>query len=652
MKLTFFIGSFVLLAIYFTIAEAGERQQGAWIRAVTPAENAEIISKKPDVKIEFLEPIVFETLVVLLDGTDITQLLAVTEKGFEYKPLLVMPSGMHNLSITARDKEGRQLEKSISFTTRHSSTFEEVTTNADITGLYSSTLKKDPEDTVTPYNRVEGIGQVQAKLKEGLNELSLEGTAIYIDQDKPLLPSVSPMTQAIKKGFDVRNFVLGGEYKGEALRLKAGAGDVQISETPYTVQGLMRRGGHLILGYKDAEVSFFSVRASSIYGLRHGFGIRLDKENQIMGSSFKLSLPFINSEIKIAYLTGEDSSALSYGISSANGKRKGDAVSLMLTSRPIEDKLVVDFEVASSRFDQDTSDEFGKISDKAWRLGFSGNIERYFYEAKYEYLGRDFQSLGIQGEPKDREGISLRGGATFTDHRLNLTFTRYNDNVKDDPVMPKTLNYQAILDYNFTHFMTLPIGISLQRNVTDSTREPTGFDPIKTVADSITGRITYTLPKWSIGPSISYTISDDKTHTNADNTSTTYTVALSLNPVEGLVVSSSPSLIQRKDKITDVRTDTYTTNFDIRSEVKKKLVFLDIGGTYSVIKASDNSQNSWNTMFNTRLAYSLKKYFPEYLSPNIALTCNYNRNKNRLTGTGEERYTIFLVIELLSAIRL
>jgi hypothetical protein len=414
----------------------------------------------------------------------------------------------------------------------------------------------------------------------------------------------------------------------------------------------MKRGGQIIIGYKDAGISLFSVKSKSIFGLRDGLGIRLNTNEQILGSSFKLLLPGIRTDIKVTYLTGEDSSTLSYGTSTTNGKRKGDVVSLMLASRLIEEKLIADFEVASSRFDPDTSDEFGKMSDKAWRLGLSGYLSKYSYEAKYEYIGRDFESLGLQGLPKDREGISLRGGATFTNHSLNLTFTRQIDNVMDDPILPRTLNYQGMADYNFTYFKTLPIGISIQRSVVDSTKEPPGFDPIKTVADNITGRITYTQPKWSIGPSVSYSISDDKTVINADNTSTTYSVTLSLNPFEGLAINTSPSLIQQKDKVTGVRQDTYTTNLDIRSEIVKNLVFFDIGGTYSVMKASDDSIDAWNTMFNTRLAYSLKKLFPEYLGPTVALKGNCQKTKDSLSGIGDERYTIFLVFELLANLRL
>jgi len=643
----------MFLIFFCSIVHAEEQRdiQKDWIHLITPVENTEIIGKKPDIRVEFLETITPGTLVVLLDGTDITQMLSATEKGFQYKPVMVLPSGMHTLSITAADKEGKQLQKNISFTTRHSRTFEEATLGADVTGVYSSTMKKDRVDTEIPYSRIEGQGQIHTKLKEGANELSLEGNLIYVDQDKPLSPGTSPQIQAIKKGFDVRSFVLSGEHKGEILKLRAEVGDITVNETPYTVQGLMKRGGHITIGYKDAEVSLFSVKSKSIFGLRDGLGIGLNNDEQILGSSLKLLLPGIRTDIKVTYLTGGDSSALSYGISTTDGKRKGDVVSLMLASRVVEGKINADFEIASSRFDPDSSDGFSRMNDKAWRLGLSGHLGEYSYEAKYEYLGRDFESIGLQGAPKDREGISLRGGATFSDHSLNLTFTRYSDNVKDDLILPRTLNYQAALDYNFTHFKTLPIGITLQRNITDSTREPSGFDPIKTVADTITGRITYTQPKWSIGPSVSYTISNDKTPKNADNTSTTYTVALSLNPAEGFTISASPSLIQSKNKVTDVRQDTYTTNLDIRSEIVKKVVFFDIGGTYSVMKASDGSKDSWNTMFNTRLAYSLKKWFPEYLSPTLALKGNYQKNKDRLTGNGEERYTIFLVFELLAGLR-
>ena len=95
----------------FSVARAEDQPQTTAniqkdiIRAVTPAENAVVIGKKPDIKIEFIEPVAPNSLVVILDGADITQLLTVTDKGFEFTPVMVLPAGSHTLSISAKDKE-------------------------------------------------------------------------------------------------------------------------------------------------------------------------------------------------------------------------------------------------------------------------------------------------------------------------------------------------------------------------------------------------------------------------------------------------------------------------------------------------------------------------------------------------------------------
>ncbi len=145
--------AFIFLS--FTIAQAKEQQKD-WVRIVTPAENTMVISKKPVVKVEFLGAIHLSAIMVILDGTDITQLLAVTDKGFEYKPIMVLPPGMHHLSITAADKEGRPLEKKISFATRHSGDFEEAYTSNIVSLSYGAVISKSDNAIFIPDSRVEG----------------------------------------------------------------------------------------------------------------------------------------------------------------------------------------------------------------------------------------------------------------------------------------------------------------------------------------------------------------------------------------------------------------------------------------------------------------------------------------------------------------
>ena len=50
----------LLLCMTVTAASAEEQvsqtQQADWLRIITPAENAEVIGKKPEIQIEFLSP--------------------------------------------------------------------------------------------------------------------------------------------------------------------------------------------------------------------------------------------------------------------------------------------------------------------------------------------------------------------------------------------------------------------------------------------------------------------------------------------------------------------------------------------------------------------------------------------------------------------
>ena len=140
----------ILLCTLFSPFAYGEEAQPSsptieWVRLVTPAENAKVISKKPEIRVEFPEPLPVKTLIVMLDGTDITQLLAVSDKGFVYNPFMVLNAGSHSLSISVTDKEGRQLQKNYSFTTRHSVPFEEAYSSNEASVIYDTNLTTNVE---------------------------------------------------------------------------------------------------------------------------------------------------------------------------------------------------------------------------------------------------------------------------------------------------------------------------------------------------------------------------------------------------------------------------------------------------------------------------------------------------------------------------
>ena len=69
--------------------------------------------EKPDIKVEFTGQ--FEGLLVMLDNTEVTQIVKKTENGFTYKPITNLAAGAHILKVTSKDREGKTIQKEFGF---------------------------------------------------------------------------------------------------------------------------------------------------------------------------------------------------------------------------------------------------------------------------------------------------------------------------------------------------------------------------------------------------------------------------------------------------------------------------------------------------------------------------------------------------------
>lgn len=629
------------LILCFSVARAEDQPQTTAniqkdiIRAVTPSENAVVIGKKPDIKIEFLEPITSNSLVVILDGADITQLLLITDKGFEFAPVMVLPAGSHNLRIAATDKEGRQFQKNISFSTRHTSAFEEAYSSNEASVIYETILSEPDKFPNIPDSKVEGNLGSSSKIKDKEWEFTFNTNVRYLDQN---LPVMAPM----QKGFEVANWIFNSYYTKDNLMLKASIGDVQVNETQYTAYGLARKGGVFSFQYDTVQLSAFSVQSQQFYGLK-GIGIEGSLDNHIIGASGGIALFDRKMELKAVYVTGGEPGS-SYGISTSAGSKRGDVFGFLLTSDFFGNKLKTEFETGFSRYDPDTSDEFRSKSDNAYRLKLSGNLGTYNYEALYEYIGRDYGVVGNQMIQKDKQGVSMRNGLNLGAHNINLMVSRYNDNVKGDDLFPRIVNYQGNLDYSFNGIPNLPMGINYQKSVQDSTREPAGAYKLSMYTDTVSGRINHTIDKLNLGFQTSYSMMNDKTSSNNDTT----TVTCSFTPsytLQDISVSSGFSFNQSQYHRTDLMTDTYTINLDVRTKFFQEKMSFDVGGTYNITKANDGSVDSRNLNTNFRLAYNIKGLLKGFLNPAIALRGTYMKNIDEVySQSTKDEFILFLVL--------
>src|SRR5512136_468395 len=87
-------------------AASAPQQAPDWLNLLSPAENAEMIGRRPNIKGEFRTKVREGSLLLVLDGADITQIATVTGSGFSYRPVLVLAAGSHSLTISAKGEDG------------------------------------------------------------------------------------------------------------------------------------------------------------------------------------------------------------------------------------------------------------------------------------------------------------------------------------------------------------------------------------------------------------------------------------------------------------------------------------------------------------------------------------------------------------------
>lgn len=638
MKYSIGLPLILLLFLGVTAVSAEEQQlfqaqQADWLRIITPAENAEVIGKKPEIQIEFLNPVRADTLLVLFDGADITQLLDITEKGFHYTPFLVLPAGMHTISISASDREGKQLQRNISFTSRHSRTFQEAYSNSDASFIYETPLTNPDKFPQIPDSKVEGNVRSDTKIKEGAWESTFNTNLRYFDQSLP---------STIQKGISVANWIFTGSYAKDLMNLKAAIGDVQVNETMYTVSNLARRGGVLTLQYDNIQVNTFSLKSEQVFGFHGGVGIEGTSDDHILGGSAGIQLFERRLGVKAIYASGGEPSG-SFGISTTAGKKKGDVIGFLVTSDFFENKLKTEIETGFSNYDPDTADTFGNKSDKAYKLKVGGYLGSYNYEAAYEFIGRDYAVVGNQMIQKDKQGVTFINGLNLSPHAINVTFSRYNDNVEGDDLFARIVNYQAMLDYSFSKIPNLPIGFNYQKSVQDSTREPSGGYELKMYTDTVAGRVNYMKDKLNVGFQTSYSLQNDKTISNNDTKTFTATLTPSYN-VPNISLAPSFSFNRATFPQRDLRTDTYMINLDLRTKFLRERGSFDVGGTYNIMKANDGSMNSRTLNSNFRLAYAIKNFLKGYVNPSVAVRGTYLKVIDRVYSQSNKDELLLMLV--------
>jgi len=642
----------LLLSLFFCLrvyAQPPQPQQGDGPEAIKPSdspiqllmpeEGKMILAKKARIKCAIKIPFDPTKILVLLDGTDISGVLDITLEGFEYRSHALLPPGEHVLSVTLTTQDGQELKREFKFSTRHSKPFEEIYSSHELTTLGEKKAERSGDTITTPSWKVESNLASESKIKMKEWEFIAKSNLRYFNQNMPVTPPAD-------KGFTLGNYLFQTKYTSDRIGFIAETGDVTIDETPYTVTGLVRRGGNLLFQSKDLHLQLrtFDVYSAQIIGFHEGLGLETTPGDHIMGGSADLGLFSDRLHFRTIYVKGgEEGSSL--GISTTPNKKRGSVLGFLLMSNFFDNKLVTEAEIDTSRFDQDTSDEFLPKRDKAYRVKVSGTIKDYNYEALYEYIGRDYEVIGNPGLSKDKQGYAFKAGGTlFKIHLLNLSFSQYHDNVRGDDLYPKTYTTQATIDYTFSKFENLPISLSYQRSMLKAKDKPIDTPPTSTDTDTVTGKVNYKKGPWDLGFSASYSFQNDKTDVDNDTTTVTY----SFTPTFTLdFLSICPSFSFNRSLIhpTGVHTNTYTTSLDLKGDLFRKRLSYGLGGTYTVLRSSDGLSKQYTQSANFNLFYLLFKDLWGFLNPSVGIRGLYNRTNDKVLHQTTDEFALYLVLQ-------
>jgi hypothetical protein len=616
-----------------------------------PAPESVVIGRRPQIEAIFpsdLPAKVQDSVVVAVDGTDVTTQVIRQPGRLTYRPASGLKPGPHTVTLTFPDPASSGGEPiQWSFSIRDYAVLEEGSLDVEGSLTYEQAARR--LQGTDPHWNLFGNVKISGRASERGVVVTLDGNLRYIDAEGPGPPGPG---QTPRNNFDLADFLFTLSKDPHKLQL----GDVQVTESFLsTGWSFPRRGGLLTVDLFGTEVHLFQVRSNSIVGFDHGLGIH-DPDRRVQGASVARDLlPDKALRMKVTYLDGENASPQSFNTGSAEGGQSGDLFSLSATSSLLGQTLRGEAEVAFSRFDANTADEFQRRGDTGVRLKLDGTAwEKLNLGLEYKRIGLNFQSIANPYFVRDREGFTLSANAPWGPNQFSLGFSQEHDNVRDDPLLPRIeqRTYAAAWGLQTTDYPSLTLGYN--RSEQRSTREPEGFARVDTVTDAFGAGVAYSQPTWNANLNGGYSIQENHNGvTPPDSTSWNLMLGAGYRPTPNLNLAPSFGFTRSSNRVTDVATDTFLPTLTANVVLIPEVLVFDSQSSFSRTVAEDNStkSNSFTGIF--RLSISLERFLLNYGKQTVSLRLNYNRSDDEINPVNSrDQWGLFFIVDLLAPLPL
>ncbi len=636
-NICFFVAIYIATWLFSSIVYAND----SYDISLPTNKSRVYIVKKPSVVFDAKSVDYKSIKIVMLDDTDITSIVTIKNNRFYFTLPIPLASGEHTLSVIYGAQGDKQ--KDAKFITKQTKSFNEFTTKFSATTTYKNAVTKSDSLDDIPHYSVESNPAVDIKASNPYWSSSFNMSTRYLEKSNTIEPPQ-------KRGLDLAGYIFKAQYNKNELNMYIDIGDIQVDESDYSTQGLANRGGKFGIGYGSYTMETFLMDTQQRYGFKDGMGLDAGNTNSIYGASLEKTF-FKDTKLKVVYLKGSKngngfgSASMDYNGSSV---KKGRVLALTASSPVFQDRLNISSEIDFSHYDDNIFDGYGYQNDKAYNIKLEGNLSgHYQYGLKYEYIGTNYYSIGNEGLENDKKGLMMTAAANYDHHSINIAASRYRDNLKNHKDAPIVYTSEGEIDYSCSRFEYFPINISARRDIAKSKNEPSADSKQNLVTDTYHGDISYSKEAINTMFGIDYSFANDKTKTDSDQKTTTYTFAPSYN-ADNFNISSNLSFNRSVDIKSDVATRTWTAGLSLGGNFFENSLNYNCASTYTKTKSSDGEQNSRSLGVTFQLAYtwSVPKKFVILKNPSVGIQGGYNHNRDKIQGENNDDFNLILFVEV------
>jgi hypothetical protein len=400
---------------------------------------------------------------------------------------------------------------------------------------------------------------------------------------------------------DLSNLILSVNRGNHTLR----AGDISVNESEYTVYGLGRRGVDYAFDNQKTSVHVFNINSQEPKGFS-GFGIP-KQDISILGGTIGRNLFNDTYNFKLIYVTGKDDPQRGVNVATSDffTSRKGNVVSLLQEARLFQNRMLLDAEIAHSNYDANLSDEQGATPDNAFKLGGSYTHGILFIGVNYNYIGKDFNSIGYQFFTNNRKGLQTNISLNLNTVTISGGYNNATDNVENIPSEYKTQSQDGSLNVMWNISEKYSLNVGYRRNNQDTTLDE-GENIFN--QDSLSDEFTSSFSMYfneALNLSLSATYSNLDSQNFPQNSSSNLTMNLGGMWHIGQIVTLMPNFgyTEAKNKFTNEKLQSYNTFLTSEIFVWPQVISLTLTGSYmnSKIPGGDSKNLSLSGNFNIHL---------------------------------------------------